>query len=269
MLAMVPPDLLRIVRQSEPPDPLRDGLWGSRLTFASNADASRVDDRSARAHASRDRANDARVFRAALRHSRWVRFLRVGIPIIAVVGVLITVLTVYVLDPLRALAKLPGSIGGLVVSGTSITMQQPRLAGYTQDRRPYVVTARAATQDVTKPDTITLLELNATIEFKDSGKYELTARSGLFESKLDRLTLQEDILVNSASYQAKLSEAVVNVRTNHMVSEHPVEVTMPQGTINANRLEVTNSGEVIRFEGGVTMMLVPQKDRSGEKSASR
>jgi lipopolysaccharide export system protein LptC len=197
-----------------------------------------------------------------------VRLLRVGIPTLVVVGALIIVLSVYVLDPLRQFAKLP-SIGGLVVSGTSITMQQPRMAGYTQDRRPYVVTARAATQDVTKPDTFQLVDLNATIEFKDNGKYVLTARTGLFESKLDRLTLQDDILVNSANYQAKLSEAVVNVRTNHMVSEHPVEVTMKQGTVNANRLEVTNSGEVIRFEGGVTMVLVPESDRSGEKSASR
>ena len=83
------------------------------------------------------------------------------------------------------------------------------------------------------------------------------------------MTLQDDVLVNSANYQAKLSEAVINVRTNHMVSEHPVEVIMRQGTINANRLEVTNSGEVIRFEGGVTMVLVPENDRSREKSASR
>jgi lipopolysaccharide export system protein LptC len=238
------------------------------LTVASRADASQVDDRATRAYASRDRANDARVFRTALRHSRLVRLLRIGIPAFVVVGALIVVLSVYVLDPLRHFPKLP-SIGGLVVSGTSITMQQPRMAGYTQDRRPYVVTARAATQDVTKPDTVTLQDLRATLEFKDAGKFELTARSGLFESKLDRLTLQDDILVNSANYQAKLSEAVVNVRTNHMVSEHPVEVIMRQGTINANRLEVTNSGEVIRFEGGVTMVLVPESDRSGEKSASR
>jgi lipopolysaccharide export system protein LptC len=239
------------------------------LTVASRADVSQVDDRATRAYASRDRANDARVFRSALRHSRLVRLLRIGIPVAIALGALVIVLSVYVLDPLRALAKLPGSIGGLVVSGTSITMQQPRMAGYTQDRRPYVVTARAATQDVTKPDTIKLLDLNATIEFKDGGKYMLTARSGLFESKLDRLTLQDDVLVNSANYQAKLSEAVINVRTNHMVSEHPVEVIMRQGTINANRLEVTNSGEVIRFEGGVTMVLVPENDRSREKSASR
>jgi lipopolysaccharide export system protein LptC len=238
------------------------------LTVASRADVSQVDDSASRAYASRERAKDVRVFRAALRHSRLVRFLRIGIPVFVVVGALIVVLSVYVLDPLGRLKKLP-SIGGLVVSGTSITMQQPRMAGYTQDRRPYVVTARAATQDVTKPDVATLQDLRATLEFKDAGKVELTARSGLFESRLDRLTLQDDILVNSANYQAKLSEAVVNVRTNNMVSEHPVEVIMRQGTINANRLEVTNSGEVIRFEGGVTMVLVPESDRSGEKSASR
>ena len=209
------------------------------------------------------------MFRAALRHSRFVRFLRIGIPAFIVVGTLMIVLSVYVLDPLRQLAKLPTIGGQLTVSGTSITMQQPRMAGYTQDRRPYVVTARAATQDVTKPDIATLQELRATLEFKDAGKVELTARTGLFESKLDRLTLQDDILVNSPNYQAKFSEAVVNVRTNHMVSEHPVEVIMRQGTINANRVEVTNGGEVIRFEGDVTMVLVPESDRSGEKSASR
>jgi lipopolysaccharide export system protein LptC len=265
---MVLLDLLGIMRQSEPPDLLPGRAGGNRLTVASRADVSQVDDRATRGYASRERANDVRVFRAAIRHSRWVRLLRIGIPTLVVVGALIVVLSVYVLDPLRQFAKLP-SIGGLVVSGTSITMQQPRMAGYTQDRRPYVVTARAATQDVTKPDTFQLVDLNATIEFKDNGKYVLTARTGLFESKLDRLTLQDDILVNSANYQAKLSEAVVNVRTNHMVSEHPVEVIMRQGTINANRLEVTNSGEVIRFDGGVTMVLVPESDRSGEKSASR
>lgn len=265
---MVALDLLRIMRQSEAPDPLSGRAVGSFLTVAFRADVSQVDDGATRGYSSRERAKDMRVFRAALRHSRRVRLLRIGIPGAVVLAGLIIVLSVYVLDPLRQLAKLP-QIGGLVVSGTSITMQQPRMAGYTQDRRPYVVTARAATQDVTKPDTVTLQDLNATLEFKDAGKLELTARSGLFESKLDRLTLQDDILVNSENYQAKLSEAVVNVRTNHIVSEHPVEVIMRQGTINANRLEVTNSGEVIRFEGGVTMVLVPENNRSGEKSASR
>src|SRR5262249_50670682 len=55
-----------------------------------------------------------------------------------------------------------------------------------------------------------------------------------------------------------LIEATVNVRTNHIVSERPVEVLMRQGTTHANRLEVTDSGEVVRFERGVTMVLTPE-----------
>jgi lipopolysaccharide export system protein LptC len=244
----------------------------SRLTIMSqsmsNADVTQVDDRAPRAFVTRGRVDNARVFRAALRHSRFVRLLRVAIPTAVVLGTVTIVLSAYVLNPWRML-KLPGSIGGLVVSGTTITMQQPRMAGYTQDRRPYVVTARAAAQDITKPETVQLQELRATIEFKDAGQFELTADKGLFESKEDRLTLQSNVRVNSANYQAKLREAVINVRTNNMVSEKPVEVTMRQGVINANRLEVTNSGDVIRFEGGVTMVLVPESERVGEKAASR
>jgi len=236
---------------------------------ASHADGSQVDDRAPRAFASRGRSDNARVFRAALRHSRFVRLLRVAIPTAVVFGAVMIVLSVYVFDPLRALAKLPGSIGGLVVSGTVITMQAPRLAGYTQDRRPYVVTARAAAQDITKPETVQLQDLHATIELKDSGQFELTAESGVFESKEDRLTLTNNVRINSANYQAKLSELVVNVRTNEMVSEKPVEVTMRQGTVNANRLEVTKSGEAIRFGGGVTMVLVPENDRPSNQAANR
>jgi len=245
-----------------------------RLTIMSqsmsNADAPQVDDRAPRAFASRGRVDNARVFRAARRHSRLVRLLRVAIPVVIVLSAAATVLSVYVLNSWSDLAnKLPLSNAGLIVSGTVITMQQPRMAGYTQDRRPYVVTARAAAQDITKPDKVQLQELRATIEFKDAGQFELTAESGLFESKDERLTLKNNVRVNSANYQARLSEAVINVRTNEMVSEKPVEVIMRQGTINANRLEVTKSGEAIRFGGGVTMVLVPENDRPTDQAAKR
>ena len=40
-----------------------------------------------------------------------------------------------------------------------------------------------------------------------------------------------------------------------VVSEKPVVVQMLNGVLNANRLEVADNGEVIRFDGGVTMTL--------------
>ena len=49
------------------------------------------------------------------------------------------------------LTKLPIDVGNMVVSGTKITMEQPRLSGFTRDGRAYEVTAVAAAQDVTKP----------------------------------------------------------------------------------------------------------------------
>jgi lipopolysaccharide export system protein LptC len=230
---------------------------------------SQTDERGTRGYTSMGRTDNGRVFRAARRHSRVVRVLRVAILVAVGVAILVTILAATVLDPLRVLARLPVDIGGLVVSGTKITMQQPRLAGFTQDRRPYVVTARAAAQDVTNPDTVELLDLRAKIEMKDTGTFEMTAQTGFFESKADQLTLHDNIHVNSANYQARLSEAVVNVRTSHIVSEKPVEVTMPQGILNANRLEVINSGEVIRFERGVTMVLTqtgsPSEDQAGAR----
>jgi lipopolysaccharide export system protein LptC len=218
---------------------------------------SQTQDRGALVYMPASRSDSRRAFRAARRHSAFVRVLRVGLPIGAVVGVAAMVGMASILDPLRVLAKLPINIGGLVVSGTTITMQQPRFAGFTQDARPYVVTAEKAAQDVTNPDRIELDQIRATIDLKDSGAFELLAHSGIFENKADTLTLLQRIVINSSDYHASLSEAVINVRSGHIVSEKPVEVTMMQGTLKANRLEMLNSGEVIRFDRGVTMDLTP------------
>ena len=71
------------------------------------------------------------------------------------------------LDPLKVLVRLPIDAGRLVISGTKITMEAPKLSGYTKDRRWYELTANAAAQDITKPDLIELNEIRAKIEAED------------------------------------------------------------------------------------------------------
>jgi lipopolysaccharide export system protein LptC len=187
-----------------------------------------------------------------------VRVLRVGLPVCLALAAAGGVVVTTYLDPLRALAKLPVNIGGVVVSGTRITMQQPRMAGFTRDSRPYVMIARTATQDVTKPDLLELEEIHATMETRDRGSFELVARKGLYETKSEKLTLNRDIVVTSSNYEANLSEAVVYVPAGRIVSEQPVEVKMLQGTIVSKRMEILNSGEVVRFEGDVIMNVTPE-----------
>jgi lipopolysaccharide export system protein LptC len=67
------------------------------------------------------------------------------------------------------------------------------------------------------------------------------------------------LLKSTNGYEAQLADAVIDVRKGYISSDKPVEVKMTRGTLNANRLEVINSGEVIRFDGGVVMHLNPEQ----------
>jgi lipopolysaccharide export system protein LptC len=217
--------------------------------------ASPIDPRATHGYMMTRRGDDARAYRRAARHSRFVRFVRWAIPMGMVAAAGLSLLAAQ-FNPLRVLTALPVDFGSLVVSGTKITMQAPRIAGFTHDSRPYELTARAAAQDITKPDTIELQGIHGKTEMPDKAVFELSAEGGVYDSKAEMLTLRQNIIFKSTSgFEVHLNEAVVDVHSSNVVSEKPVEVRMQQGTINANRMEVTESGDVIRFGDGVTMRL--------------
>jgi len=215
-------------------------------------------DRSSRVFAPSGRAAGDRAFRAAVRHSRHIRLLRVAVPVGVGVALLGGIAFTALLQPLRALTKLPVDLGSLVVSGSKIMMQQPRLAGFTRDNRRYDLTAQAAGQDIAKPDLVELHGIRATMEMQDKSTFETTARMGLYNSKTELLTLSQDIVVTTSNgYRALLSEAVIDVRVGKITSDKPVEVKTDAWTVNANRMEVAESGDLMRFERGVTVTLLP------------
>ena len=213
----------------------------------------RSDPEATRAYWTMSRRDADRAFRAARRHSRLVRILRIAVPVTVVIGVIIVTLITY-FNPLRMLAKLPINIDNLVVSGTKVTMEQPRLAGFTSDARAYELTADTAAQDMTRPDIVELHNIRAKVEMQDKTSMEMTAVSGIYDAKGETLKLDREILLRSSTgYQGRLSEALIDIRKGNVVSEHPVEVKMLQGTLNANRLDILDSGDLVRFHGGVVM----------------
>ena len=85
---------------------------------------------------------------------------------------------------------------------------------------------------------------------------------------IDQLTLTDKILViSSTGYEGHLTQAVVDVKKGVIVSQSPVDVKMLNGTINANRLQVDDNGDLIRFDGGVTMILMPSTAQGDPKAA--
>ena len=226
-----------------------------------------TDPQTARAYWTMGRGDNARAFRAARRHSRVVRILRVVVPLAVVLGFGGVFLITY-LNPLRMLAKLPVDAGNLVVSGTKITMEKPHLSGFTHDERAYELSADAAKQDLTKPDLIELRNIHAKVQMQDKSSMEMSAATGVYNSKSETLKLDQNIVLSSTTgYSGQLSEALVDIRKGHVVSEQPVAVQMLKGTLNAKRLEIIDSGELVRFDGGVTMTLM-LGDAAGSQTKS-
>jgi lipopolysaccharide export system protein LptC len=209
--------------------------------------------RETRAFKASQRSDHTRRFRAAARHSRHVRLLRVGLPVAAVVACLVLALISW-FNPLRMLSQLPVSVGNVVVSGTKIKMENPKLSGFTRDSRRYDVTAGAAAQDVTRPGVVELQEISAMLEMQEKTTLTLVAQAGLFDTKKEQLTLERNIVVTSSNgYEGYLEEAVIDTKNGNVVSEKPVLLKMLNGTVNGNRFELTNSGDVIRFDKGVVV----------------
>ncbi len=234
------------------------------------AAVSEVKERAPRVLARFGRADGNRAFRAAVRHSRHVRVLRLAIPITAAVVLVAAAAFSFLFKPLRMLTSLPVDIGSMVVSGTKIMMHQPRLSGVTRDNRKYDMVAQAAAQDVTKPDMVELQGVHATMEMRDKVTFETTANGGLYNTKTEHLTLNQNVVVTSSSgYQAFLNEAVVDVRASKIVSEKPVEVKTATWTITANRMEVTESGDLVRFDHGVFVTLLLDSTTSGAGEGAR
>lgn len=228
----------------------------------------RTDPQTARSYWTMNRGDSERAFRAARRHSRVVRILRIAIPIGVVSIVAVTFLITY-LNPLRMIGKLPIDISDLVVSGTKITMEKPRLSGYTRDSRAYELSAAAAAQDLTKPDFVELQNIRGKMDMQDKTTMQMSAATGLYNSKTEMLKLERDIFLSSSTgYKGWLSEAMIDIRKGHVVSDKPVQLEMLQGTLNANKLEIIDSGDLVRFHGGVVMDMM-LTDEAKKKAAAQ
>jgi lipopolysaccharide export system protein LptC len=223
----------------------------------------------AKGFSANSRGNFEPTYQAALLHSRYVRWLRISVPV-GIAAVLLVVVGLNYMPPIGGF-RLPGEFSNLVIHGTKITMQQPRLNGFTTDSRAYEFFADTAAQDITKPNLVELEKLHAKMEMQDKSSVKMSANSGLYDAKSEILTLHDNIvLVSTSGYEGRLSEAVIDVRKGNVVSDQPVAVKMLQGVLNAKRLDIAENGSVVRF-GDVSMTLQPNKEaaESAAKDAAK
>ncbi len=189
-------------------------------------------------------------FEAARRHSARVRLLKRAIPLGSGLAV-ISVVLIGIFDPFRSIGAV--SIGPVNLSGTRITMDQPRLTGFrVKDAKPYEVSAESATQDIRRPTVVEMKKLVARVELENQESVRLVADTGIYDTSKEQIELNDNVRVQSArGYDARLATAFVDFKAGSVRSDRPVEVRFTDGSVRSDRLHITDGGKRLAFEGRV------------------
>lgn len=201
-------------------------------------------------------------FRAAQRHTRWVRRLRVILPVLAVMGVGLFWATSRIIP--SDLATLI-SLAGIDPATNSVVMDKPQISGFEGTRRAYEVKADRAVQALGNPKVVTFEQIAAKIGLEDAGTATIDAELGVFDGNNDTLQLSDGIAIKTTTgYWASFEEAAIDLKQGTLKSDQPIEIRTAQGTIRANGVEVTDRGKRIAFLNGVSVTYLP----SGELAAA-
>ena len=221
-------------------------------------------------------------------YSRAVRWLKIGLPLLAL-GLLSTIFLV------------PREVdfeGGLVYTsadllalGEGLAVTRPRIAGATEKGEPFVVEAESASPDGPDPTRIDMAAVRAEFEQLDGRRIQLQAETGTLRPKEESLTLEGDVtLTTSDGYEVRTRTVLADLRAGTVEAPEAVSAQGPDGTIESasfRALRVRDGeakddardvgapdlaaglspGDYLWFEGGVRVTWTPPPENASPRGA--
>ena len=133
-----------------------------------------------------------------------------------------------------------------------ITAVESTITGIDNEKQPYAVTAKRGWQDEKTPSHVHLVEPAGVFRRAGGTEFTITAETGLFDTEARKLDLTGNVVLEQKDrFKARMERANVVMEEKRLVSESPVAVTFPSGTINANGMQITDDGARILFLNGV------------------
>lgn len=193
-------------------------------------------------------------YRRALSHSRFVRVLKIVLPLSAAL-VVVAFVVVSLLDNL-----VPEGVGidSVVVRDGKLVMQNPVMSGQSSDARPYTIRAVRATQDLSAADIIVLEDIVADLPAPNGSTAVLNAASGTFDRKAQTVLFDKPLSVSTDDgMTVNLQTADVDMANGGLVSNAPVSISSGDATVVAQSMQMTDKGRVIIFQDQVRMTINP------------
>lgn len=198
----------------------------------------------------------------ALAHTRLVKFLKYGLPILGI-SIILGFSAISYLNTV-----LPE---GLVISSSTIedgkiVMNKPVLAGLNGKDQPYRMKADRAIQAIGDSSVVTLENIEAQLPMSDGEEAVLVAEQGVFDQAAETLVFEKPLeITTSAGMIAKFPSAEYDIGLGNFKSEGAVDITLDGAHINADKITMSNNGQLVSLEHNVKMTVSPSAIQPKEK----
>lgn len=188
----------------------------------------------------------------AARAVRLAAGARVASWVAAIAGAGVAALFLVQAGTFRSLGPDTADSPPLIEKPDQITATDSTVKGVDRQNQPYEVSAQRGWQDKDMPHVVHLEHLTAAFR-KPGGKvYNVTAPTGIYDTKLKQMDLSGQIVITEGPrFTARLLQARVMVEDKSLVSDAPVDVDLADGKITASGLQITHDGDRILFLNGV------------------
>ena len=211
-----------------------------------------------------------RAFRAARRHTLFVRTLRLLLPTIAAAAVVVFAMQVRTPSPPDSEGGKGGfDVGDIKVTSAGFKMVRPRYKGFTDEGGEYTVTAATAQPVLSQPGRVHLWNVDGTLLQPNGQRLQLNAAKGFFDNDKGLLYLSGGIDVSSADgMKARLTHATVYINQQRIESDKPVTAQSLNGTIRADTMVIMQKRQEIIFAGGVKVRILKKAQQPSTKPGS-
>lgn len=133
-------------------------------------------------------------------------------------------------------------------------MEKPHYQGVSPRGEPYTVTSVRGTQ--IDEDTVALDGVRAEITQNGGDWIALNAAAGTLHIQDKKLELSGGVDVfYDAGYEARTEQAQVDIGQGTAYGDYRLEAQGPAGTLEADRFEIAERGQRLRFSGSVKVRL--------------
>ena len=139
-----------------------------------------------------------------------------------------------------------------------VVMKNPELAGQSGNGESFFIAASKASQDPFAPQQIEFSDVLANLPVGSGAVGVVSALGGEYDANSQILKLDEEILFELEDGSTlSMGNAVINLLDGTLNSTKPLSIEYKGGSLRAQRIEITEHGDIISMRDGVSLVITP------------